>query len=224
MTTTKAHCNACGGDRNHEVLHSERTRWDDEASGISGSDTYSTLRCAGCENIKLRHISWFSEDDEPKERYFPPAIFRQAPAWFGLLQYELEDADQFVPRLLREIYTALQNDLPSLAAMGVRGLLEQVMITKVGDLGSFGANISAFEKIGYVSTKQRERLETILDAGHATIHRAFEPKIADIVTLVDISEHIIETVYLHESKVTQLKARVPQRPARVKKAKSATEA
>jgi len=89
----------------------------------------------------------------------------------------------------------------------VRGRLT----SKVGDQKSFYKNIDEFEKCGYVSHKQRERLEVILDAGHAAIHRTFTPYPKDVITLVEITEHIVETVYLHEAKVTALKKRVPPR-------------
>lgn len=44
---TKAHCNTCGGDRNHDVLHSEKKDWHDDESPVYGSDAYETLRCRG---------------------------------------------------------------------------------------------------------------------------------------------------------------------------------
>lgn len=211
MKSPKAHCNECGGDRNHESLHSEKTSWSDDEYGISGSDTYETLRCMGCDGVKLRHTSWFSEDDEPSITYFPPAIFRPKPEWFQSLSYELPSEASFIHVLLNEIYVGLQNDLPHLAAMGVRSLIERVMVSKTSDLGSFSKNMMKFEELGYVSRIQRERLEAILEAGHATIHRSFSPSTKDVITLVDIAEHIVETVYLHEAKVAELKSRVPPR-------------
>lgn len=216
MTTTKAHCNTCGGERNHEVLHSERTSWEDPEHPISGSDTYQTLKCCGCENIKLRHTSWFSEDDQARVNYFPAAIFRRNPEWFNELWLELPPQDDFVEQLLKEIYVALQHNLPSLATMGVRSLLEKIMISKTGDLGNFVQNIAEFEKLGYVSRIQRERLEAILEAGHAAIHRTYKPLNKDVITLVDLTEHIVETVYLHEAKVTELKKSVPPRTPKKK--------
>ncbi|WP_246295165.1 DUF4145 domain-containing protein [Piscinibacter koreensis] len=168
------------------------------------------LSCLGCETVKLRHTSHFSEDtDGPSVVYYPPAIFRRPPEWLGNLWFEVDLAYEFVDRLLKEIYVALQNNLPSLAAMGVRALLEQIMISKVGDQGTFSKNMSAFESQGYVSSLQRKRLETILEAGHAAIHRSFAPNRSDVITLVDIAEHIVETVYLHERKVIELGKRVP---------------
>lgn len=211
MEKTRAHCNTCGGERSHEVLHSEETSWSDPDYPISGSDSYETLRCCGCESIELRHTSWFSEEHEPTINYFPPAIFRRNPDWFDQLWLDLPAQDEFVEQLLKEIYVALQNNLPSLATMGVRSLLEKIMISKAGDQGSFLNNISKFEDLGYVSRIQRERLEAILEAGHAATHRTYTPSNKDVITLVDLTEHIVETVYLHEAKVSELKKRVPTR-------------
>jgi len=211
MPTTKAHCNTCGGERNHDILHSERTTWEDDEHPISGSDAYETLKCCGCEAIKLRHTSYFSEDDAARVYYFPPAIFRRSPEWFSELWLELKSEDEFVETLLKEIYVALQNNLSSLATMGVRALLEKIMISRVGDQGSFAKNIAEFEKLGHISKLQRERLATILDVGHAAIHRAYTPNVTEVVTLLDITEHIVESVFLHEAKIEELKKKVPTR-------------
>jgi len=212
MGVTKAHCNQCGGDRNHGVLAIEKTSWTDEAyDHIHGGDSYEMLKCLGCEQIKLRHTSWVVGNDDSKVSYFPPPIFRPNPKWFSDLWYELPDDADFVGTLLKEIYVALQNNLSSLATMGIRSLLEKVMIAKIGDQGSFRKNLIEFEKQGYVSRIQKERLEAILEAGHAVIHRTFMPSTKDVITLVDITEHIIETVYLHEDKVKELQKRVPPR-------------
>lgn len=212
MTTTRAHCNACGGDRNHAVLHSEKTSWvSDDEHAISGGDKYETLKCLGCDTIKLRHTSWCSEDEGPTVHYFPPSVFRKRPEWMSALWLELPTEEEFVDGLLEEIYNALQNNQRRLAAMGIRALLEQIMIAKVGDHRSFVKNLQEFEAAGYVSSKQKERLETILEAGHATIHRSFLPSKIDLVALVDIAESVIETTYIHDSQVKELRKRIPPR-------------
>ncbi|MFA5922603.1 MAG: DUF4145 domain-containing protein [Methylococcaceae bacterium] len=213
MNPNKAHCNTCGRETNHEVLHTEKASWSDVECGIWGNETYETLKCMGCESIKLRNISIFF-DQERKEttiNYFPPEIFRPKPNWINHIYIF---SDHFIKTLLNEIYIALQNNLPNLAAMGVRSLIEKVMVDKAGDHGTFKKNITEFEKLGYVSKIQREHLETILDAGHATIHRSYSPTTEDVVTLIDITEHIIKTIYLHENKIEQLKRRVPSRKAK----------
>ena len=100
--------------------------------------------------------------------------------------------------------------------MGVRALLEQIMVSTCGDKGRFDLNLEAFEKEGHVSKRQRERLEAILDVGHASIHRGFRPRREDVITLVDIAESVVQSVYVHDGKVDALKKRVPPRPPRGK--------
>ena len=219
---TKAHCSTCGGSRAHDVLKQEKTEWSDDEHPIWGGDQYDMLKCCGCGSVKLRHTEWFSENTdehgrlEPSVSYYPPAIFRPEPRWFNELWVALPVSEHYVRELLKEIYVALQNDQRALAAMGIRGLLENVMVAKISDQGTFGAHLAEFEKQGYVSGRQRERLETILDAGHAAIHRLYRPSKEDLITLVDIAESIVESVYVHEHKVRKLKENIPLRAKRNK--------
>ena len=146
-----------------------------------------------------------------KSTHYPSAIFRPNPRWLTELRRALNKDDRFVDALLGEICVALQNDLSRLATMGVRALLEHIMILKTEDCGTFGKNMDEFERLGFVSKVQRQRLEAILEAGHAAMHRGYEPETADVVTLLDITEHIVETVFLHEKPVEKLKGQIPPR-------------
>jgi hypothetical protein len=68
--------------------------------------------------------------------------------------------------LLHEIYQAVHGGQYRLAAMGIRALLEQIMMPKVGDLGSFEKQLDAFEKAGYISFIQRDTMKATLEVGH----------------------------------------------------------
>ena len=207
---TKAHCNTCLGERNHEVLFVETTSWYDDDSDFSGRDQYEMLKCGGCDSVILRHSSWFSEDqpDEPSVDCYPPATYRKDPAW--VLDMSGKGA-QFARSLLKEIYIGMQNGMKMTVAMGVRSLMEYVMIDSVGDQGSFGKNLAEFANKGFISQKQKDILEVVLEAGHATTHRAYKPSDADLATSVDIAESVLQTVYVHPDKAAELKERVPKR-------------
>jgi hypothetical protein len=86
-----------------------------------------------------------------------------------------------------------------------------MMIEKVGDRRTFKEKVDAFQQAGYLSLRQAINLQSILDAGHATIHRGWEPTEKDVNTLLDITESIIATVYLHEDLVRHLDDEVPKR-------------
>jgi Domain of unknown function (DUF4145) len=128
-----------------------------------------------------------------------------------LLWAQLAPEDVFVEELLQEVYVAFYQGLTRLATMGIRSLIERIMISKIGDQQSFIKNMSEFERLGYVSNIQRARLDTLLDAGHAAIHRAYSPTTQDVHTLLDITEHIVEAVYVHGDKVAELRKNIPVR-------------
>lgn len=220
-TTLKAQCNKCLGLTNHVLLHKEEQPWEEDVDDryhIYGCETFNMVKCCGCDSVKLMHTSWFSEACDEYGRpimdtsYFPPAISRAEPkcvselgSYFGPIERK------YVASLLKEIYSALHNDSRRLAVMGIRALLEHLMVSGVGDKGTFGKNLDAFQNSGYLSGKQREIIEPILEAGHAAIHRGFEPSEDDVLTVVEIAESLVETIYIHPEKATKLGQRVPKR-------------
>jgi Domain of unknown function (DUF4145) len=118
--------------------------------------------------------------------------------------------------LLNEIYEAVRGGQHRLAAMGVRALLEQVIIEKVGDQGTFSKNLDAFQTRGYVALIQRETLENILETGHAAMHRLFSPTAEDLDVLLDVTEVVLQAVFLHLPASTNVADRVPPRKSRPK--------
>lgn len=219
--TTKSYCNSCVGMRNHEVLHREEKSWEeeiDDGNCIGGTNKYEILKCLGCEHISVRHEYTFSDDLGPdglpiiRTGYYPPAIFREKPRWYSEAHWAFGFGDALVPKLLDQIYVALQNDSRSLATMGIRALIEHVMIEKVGDLGGFGKNLSRFFEEGYISKVQREALQPLIEAGHAAMHRGWNPSKNDLVMLMDIIESLIESIYINEYRAKTIKGCVPERP------------
>lgn len=213
VATTKAHCNQCQSFTNHDVLHSEETSWEEELEGgrysIGGSDCYETLKCRGCESIRLRHTSCFSEDDEPSITYSPPAVSRREPEW--LKDIADSESGEVVHDLLKEIYSALQNSSVRLAAIGSRSLLEHMMIEKVTDQGTFGKNLAAFKAADHVSAQHAEYLLTAIEAGHASTHRAWKPTTKQMNLLLDIIESIVAAVYVLNEKTAVLKEDIPSK-------------
>jgi hypothetical protein len=217
----KAHCNRCQGDTNQKVLHSETFSWEEDIEEhkfrISGTDIYEMLKCCGCDSIILRHTEWFSGNlDEqgnvyPVFHYYPPAISRTEPKWLHELDTILDDEKELIHDLMKEIYSSLHNNSRRLATMGIRALIEHIMIKKAGDQGSFSKNIDSFAAEGLISLSQEEILKTILEAGHATIHRSYSPSTEDLHTCMDIAESIVASIYIHPDKANKLKQKIPKR-------------
>lgn len=145
--------------------------------------------------------------------YYPGAMARRMPAWAshlfldGVLDRQIDNINE----LLREIYTGLQNRMPRLAAMGVRALIESVMVQQKADKGSFEQNLKALRDAGHLSAKDSDRLEKVFDAGSAVIHRGHAPTEEEVAAMMDIAEHLLVSIYVNDGRADAAHRRVPPR-------------
>src|SRR5262249_12819143 len=135
----------------HKLLHAERRPFHDPETDFEGENDYELFECLGCGAINFRHTSWDSATEEAIV-YYPPQVARRKPRWLSDLRRGATSRSAVVP-LFDEIYVAVQSGSCRLAGMGVRALIEHVMIEKVGDNGSFGTNLKAFKEAGYLGLK-----------------------------------------------------------------------
>lgn len=221
-TTLKAYCNSCGGERNCFVLKQHNVPWEheDENFHLCGQDDYLTLKCCGCDEVFFRKQSWNSEDiniDGSPILYvemYPPATARDTPEWLSIYDSPLDKygpTGAYITSLLLEIYSALQSGSSRLVMMGIRALIEYIMLDKVGDHGTFSKNLSQFQNEGYIGNKQRDFLESTLDSGSATIHRGHKPSSADVKDCMDIVEGLIAITYLHPVAGERVSLNTPKR-------------
>jgi hypothetical protein len=201
----RAPCIMCARVNTHHVL--ARQNRSDENEGIV--DNYYFLSCAGCGAVSMANV--WNAGSEDESRYYPSPISRKPPEWLWKLRFLFGDSEQPLGELLHEIYEAVQGKQHRLALMGVRAFFEQLMIAKIGDQGTFYANLSKFLKDGYIAKIQLTAIEHILESGHAAIHRGYKPIEEDLNTALNIVEAITETIYFHEHEAQQVAARVPPR-------------
>jgi hypothetical protein len=194
-------------------------------------DIFDTLQCRGCRRVSLRETTEIKDtlaywepflagvevyDSNGNEKdtitqYFPPPISRRTPEWLHRGTAILYEGMMGFEDILREVYLATRNGLPHLAIMGIRAIIEKVMIDNVGDQGSFQKNLEAFKEQGYISLIQFDYLRATLEAGHAAIHRGFTPEREDLNAALDIMEGILATLYVQAEGAQKLSERVPPR-------------
>lgn len=219
----KAHCNRCNGPKNHTVLHSEEEQHeeapDDQYGGFLETSRYTMAQCNGCDAFNYLDDYWNTGMDDTVSRQWPLKLIRKEPDWLWNL-FMSEGLDSYKHDFLREIYRALRNNAPRLVVIGIRALLEQVMIEKVGDAGNFVQNLDRFQQEGFISSVQRSAIEPVIEAGHASTHRRFKASTEQISDLLDVTESLIATIYIHRDMLANMN--IPPRPARVKRVKPAT--
>jgi hypothetical protein len=205
METVTAPCSHCLRQTHQNVRHSFEQALDEFGDFI---EVYQLLECAGCHSISLANYSFGDSRECYRKRYYPNPAKRKAPPW----REELPLGGG----LLDEIYEAAGGGQCRLAVLGIRTLLERMMISKVGDHGSFEKNINAFCERGYISTVQRDDMGGIVEVGHATMHRSFNPNEGDVSTALDITENILSAIYVNGEAAARVADRVPPRSPRAK--------
>lgn len=113
--------------------------------------------------------------------------------------------------LILEIDSALSNELEALPTIGLRTLLETIMVEKIGDTGSFTKKVERFTEEGYVTLKMSEALSHVLDAGNASAHRAYFPSREDLMTCVELVKHLIHGIYILRPRVKKVADNTPKR-------------
>jgi Domain of unknown function (DUF4145) len=157
------------------------------------------------------------DDGRVEHKYYPSPVSRKSPDWLIWLSLDFNSNESELGKLLTEIYQALDGGQHRLAAMGVRALLERVMILKVGDLDTFDQKLDAFQKQGYISLIQRDAMRSTLDVGDAAMHRAFKPTEQDLKIALDVVEGVFSPIFGHKEEAERLGDRVPPRPPRLAK-------
>jgi hypothetical protein len=226
METESAPCSSCVRATTHEVLFKINRLDLNDAEMMS---SYKLLSCGGCATVCLMHERFGISDDELNEdedddnvrmprgtyiKFYPSPVSRKEPDWLEWLWLVGDANEDRLVSLLREIYQAVDGGQHRLAAMGIRALLEQVMIAKIGDIGGFDKKLDAFQQAGFISLIQRDAMRATLDVGDAAMHRAFLPDRQELSTSLDIAEGVMSAIYSHRQAAEKLGDRVPPRKPR----------
>ena len=225
----RSDCPQCGPQRRAEVVAFFSVTNQDEASPVYEVVNYNTMRCCGCGDIHVRRDAFFSEDEDheqnpvtgewewvrrPTSTYWPPSERRRKPAW--ILQVE----DDVVHRLLDEIYRALNQDLRTLAAMGVRSLLDRTFELAGADPATgFEEKLKFLTAEGAISARDKETLTIMTDAGSAASHRGWQPDAGALDTILDAAEAVLYRAMVLPRNAHRLQQQVPPKPARKPKVK-----
>lgn len=202
------HCNNCNRPRWHTTLCAVKKEWitqlDEPSSDFHELCNYRLAECNGCEHITLFMESSSSHQSESVRSQWPPKVSRSKPKWMMDL-FLIEDLyNPFKQEFLNEIYSALKNNNLRLAVLGIRALIEQIMIEHIDDQGGFDKNLAEFEIQGYISTIQKAAIGPVIEAGHASMHRGFKATEPEVGMILDIVENLIESIYFCKQKASTL--------------------
>jgi hypothetical protein len=230
------HCPNCDGHRNAEVLAEDTIVEEDKASGVSSKSTYSILRCLGCDRRYIRYVEACSEDSELeknpetgelfwelKERvtYWPTGRsdrdeespgqhVRGRPQW---LWFAFEFNNPEFAALLKELYTALDNNLHVLATIGIRTVFDcAAQLLGCDPSQSFPEKLKELTAGNKIGGEEKEILSILTNAGNAAAHRGWKPTANDIEALMDALENFLHRAFVLKHNLRKVKQNIPLRP------------
>jgi hypothetical protein len=209
---TLAPCSNCLGHTSHDILLRKSSQ---DETAIT---THLMLECRGCGTISMAHQRMWTDDGWNDWDFYPSPITRKRPEWqlHLVLGVHGMGKERELGELLGEVYVAIAGKQYRLAAMGIRALLEQIMILKIGDRRSFDDKLDAFQANGYISFLQRDAMRATLDMGDAAMHRAHKPTEEDLTLALNIVEGVLAPIYAHKELAEKLAESVPPRASRPK--------
>jgi len=215
----KSICSSCDKETWHETLF-EKNYQDTKHKDYDSCSKSVVTECCGCEQTHYFLTSWTQNKDGSgidslNEWVFPPKNIHQSPNWYIDFAFSTifdeGDDKKHVSDLLRESHIALENNCPRLGIMGIRALLEHMMISKIGDNKSFKDNLHEFQSKGFISKIQCESVKHVLEAGHAAIHRTHTPSQGELIAALEIVEGLIEILYINPDKSRWVSSNVKKR-------------
>jgi hypothetical protein len=234
-TIFRGPCPNCRADRNAEVLAEDIQEEEHEASGIWYRNTFSILRCLGCDRRYIRLVELCSEDCghdvdpdtgetlltlNERVTYWPtvpePRATRRRPDWLwpDFLETRLGLGSKYpvLASLLHEVYTALDNDLKVLATIGMRTVFDCAS----QELGTdpeqnFQQKLNELAAGNKIGGEEKELLSILKDAGSAAAHRGWKPTQEEIDHLMDFLENFLERAFVLKHNLRGVKKVIPAR-------------
>jgi hypothetical protein len=219
-----AECAKCGGQRRCWVHGYFREAYSNE--DYSWRHDWRIMQCCGCEYTFIQTIysnDWDTTRDRDGDevpvrsvKYWPALAKRKRPGWIGEFGLEVPDAAKLDDALL-EMYGALENDLPILAAIGIRTSFDVASeLLGVEPTKTFQQKLTELVEKHHIGNSERSRLEILVNAGNASAHRGWKPSVQNLNIMVDILEHFIHDAFVAphrkkelDEKVEKMKVGVP---------------
>lgn len=145
--------------------------------------------------------------EQDNSHFLKSNISMGEPEWYSFL-------DDTQKALILEIDRAINNKLKALPTIGLRTLLETVMVDKIGDASTFHKKVKRLTEEGYVTPKMANILNCVLDAGNASAHRAYVPSKEDLITCVEIVKHLMHCIYILSPNVDKVAENTPKRTSK----------
>ncbi len=216
-------CADCRRDTNHEVLASVLEHWSEEG-GESGWSLREIIVCLGCDRQQFRLEIGVNGDIDPTtdEQVTSEIVYPKYLPGLGTRPFSFSVPPP-VARLSAEVRSALADGNTTLAAIGLRALLEAVCRAEGAKGRTLAVRIQGLVKLGRIGTEAATLLDPIRHVGNDAAHEAKAPDQEELLVAVAIIDHLLDGVYVLKEGVERIQQGIAERKAKAAAAKKAAE-
>ena len=216
----EGHCPKCGSERADVVAECEDKYHDHDYDAVT---RYKILECCGCGQHYFKssasnsedYYDYFDRETGQHEReyiekisYWPPPAKWRLPEWFENIRVR----DHVLGSLFNDVYTALNNNLGVLAAIGMRTVFDRASELLGIDPGkTFRQKLDDLKADDHITDKDVSILAALIDAGSAAAHQGWKPKSEQLDAMMTILETFLHRAFLLEGIGAELGSGVPRR-------------
>lgn len=194
-------CGTCNCETSHRVLSQIGERYSTPNGAVDFQDTHMVIQCGGCKELSFCIESTCSEStdynpDTGHEEYSKSyTLYPNRSAGRTLIK-----SAHLLPRHIHGIYveshSALLNEMPVLATIGIRAIIESVCKHKGISGDNLYAKISGLASGGYICSDNSDFLQSLRSLGNDAAHEVKPPGPNELDAAFSIVEHLLQTVYL----------------------------
>lgn len=202
-------CGECVHATRHKVLTEVQDKLDD--GDITLWRQFQVVQCQGCLTVSFCEASQFSEaieHDENGETFIPTTrkLFPSRTTGRPLMN-EVQLLSPEVHRVYQEAHAALCAELPIMAGLGIRTLVEAVCRDKKMKGRDLKEQISALQATGFITPDGAEILNHLRQMGNAAAHEMKAHTQNEINAAFDVLEYLLQGVYV----IPKLAERLPKK-------------
>ncbi len=201
----KIFCHRCAKYTNHNII-AEETIGANLDYEEPWTEVHRFARCAGCDAFTYAIESCSPEDWNPHTGEMD-STWKTYPRGQGERQAieQIHDLPVKVRAVYKEVIGAMNAQLPVLAGVGLRALIEAVCRDQGINGGNLEALIGGLATNGILSKAQADILHTHRFLGNAAAHEVTPAQPRELVAALEIAENVLRTIYVLPSLSKQVK-------------------
>lgn len=195
-------CDNCNTTTAHTVIH--EVRWDEPNEDITYIDYCQMTKCEACGHPGYRIVNVNDgniHDDEDRHGLYciPDLFFFQRNAESQIKASDIlntHDLPNEIRKMYEEVISSIQSGNFMLSGVGLRTIIEAVMVSLGSNGWSLSKKIDEAVGAGKITELDADRLRNVKFLGDSIAHRMAQPTQPEVASALRLCNHLLQSTFL----------------------------